>query len=163
VAFRAVGRDAAGEDVEPLPGGEIPRLPVDRIGKVTRRKKIDGSRLIFRVEEQDLFQAPSNPRKAYLLQRLRMDDGRGFEHGHDEFRIAYYMIGHKGRSRNKWAFGQFAPIMTPEDLAAIVQRMRDRGWLTEVAPPPADETLAPNDHSSTERLETGHADHRDGQ
>ena len=48
-----------------------------------------------------------------------MDDGEGFDKGHAEYRIAYYMIGHK-RARNKWAFGQFAPIITPEDLEEII-------------------------------------------
>jgi hypothetical protein len=60
-----------------------------------------------------------------------MDDGTGFENGHDEFRIAYYMIGHKGRARGRWAFGQFAPIMTPEDLAEIIARMRSLGWMRQ--------------------------------
>ena len=78
-----------------------------------------------------MFHAPSNPRKAYLLQKLRMDDGKGFENGHDEYRIANYMIGHKGRVRNKWAFGQFAPIMTPGDLAEIISRMTVLGWVPD--------------------------------
>jgi hypothetical protein len=71
---------------------------------------------VFRVDEQDLLVAPSNRKKAYLLQKVCMDDGKGFEMGHDEYRIAYYMIGNKGRAKGKWAFGQFAPIMTSEDL-----------------------------------------------
>jgi hypothetical protein len=99
--------------------------------------------------------------KAYLLQKLRMDHGRGFEHGHDEFRIAYYMIGQKGRARNKWAFGQFAPIMSPDDLTAIIQRMRERGWLAESASAPAGETQAITDQPSIGQLESGHEGHRD--
>jgi hypothetical protein len=129
VAFKAVGSGELDAIIEPLPSGESIGLPLPRIGKVTRTKKIDGTPLVFRVDEEELFHAPGNVMKAYLLQKLRMDDGKGFNEGHDEYRIAYYMIGHKGRSRNKWAFGQFAPIMTPDDLAAIIEHMRDRGWL----------------------------------
>ena len=141
VAFRAVGEAAvaAPAPIDLLAGGVIPELPLPRIGKETRRKKIDGSPLVFVVKQQEVFHAPSNPLKAYLLQKLRMDDGTGYENGHDEFRIAYYMIGHKGRARGRWAFGQFAPIMTPEDLAEIIARMRALGWMqgTEADAAPA--------------------------
>jgi hypothetical protein len=74
----------------------LPELPLPRIGKETRREKIDGSSPVFKVEEQEPFHAPSNPMKAYLLQKLRMDDGDGYEEGYDEYRIACYMVGHRG-------------------------------------------------------------------
>jgi hypothetical protein len=131
VAFRSRSSLATALVASPQPEGELPPLPGSRIGKITRTKKIDGSPLVFRVEDDDLFTAPSNAKKAYLLQKVRIDDGEGFDEGHDEYRIAYYMIGHKKRVSGKWAFGQFAPIMTPEDLVAIVKRMKEKGWLKE--------------------------------
>jgi hypothetical protein len=41
------------------------------------------------------------------------------------------MIGHTKRAHGKWALGQLAPIMTPEDLEAIIKRVKEKGWLNE--------------------------------
>jgi hypothetical protein len=131
VAFRSPSSVAAAPVASPQPEGELLDLPRSRIGKVTRTKKIDGSALVFRVDDDDLFAAPSNDKKAYLLQKVRMDDGNGFDNGHDEYRIAYYMVSHKRHASGRWAFGQFAPIMTLADLVAIIKRMREKGWLRE--------------------------------
>ena len=106
-------------------------LPPSRIGKVTRTKKIDDSPLVYRVEDDDCFVAPSNPGKAFLLQKLRLDNGDGLDSGHHEFRVSYYLIAHKHRMRGQWAFGQSAPMMTAEELKLIVERMRIKGWLQE--------------------------------
>jgi hypothetical protein len=106
-------------------------LPPSRIGKVTRRKKIDGSPLVYRVEDDDCFVAPSNHEKAFLLQRLRLDDGDGLDNGHNEFRVSYYMIAHKPRMKGRWAFGQSAPMMIAEEMKLIVDRLRKKGWLQE--------------------------------
>jgi hypothetical protein len=45
------------------------------------------------------------------------------------FRIGYYMIAHKPRVRGKWAWGQSAAMMTPEELQLIVTQMQGKGWL----------------------------------
>jgi hypothetical protein len=137
VAFRSPSDVAAQARPVQLPDRDLPPLPVSRVGKITRRKKIDGTPLVFRVDDQELFVAPSNRKKAYLLQKIRIDDGEGFVKGHWEYRIAYYMIGHRDRVKGRWAFGQFAPIMTPEDLAAIVQRLQQKGWLAQGSPAPS--------------------------
>ena len=108
----------------------IPPLPKSRRGRVTRRKKIDGTPLIYRVEEDEPpFAAPSNPKKAFYLQKLRFDDGAGFDQGHVEYKISYYMVAHKGQRRGKWAFAQFAPMMTAEEFQMILQVMRRKGWI----------------------------------
>ena len=129
VAFKSPNSVASALVAAPQPAGELPSLPRSRIGTISRRKKVDGSPLVFRVDEDDVFAASSNSRKAYLLQKVRVDDGEGFVQGHDEYRIAYYMIGHRPRARGKWAFGQYAPMMTLADVTAILRRMREKGWL----------------------------------
>ena len=111
-----------------IPNASVPPLPPSRVGKVTRTKKIDGSPLIYRVEVDEFFVAPSNPKKAFYLQKLRFDDGDGFEKGHDEYRICYYMIAHKPRTKGKWAFAQYAPFLTGEELKLIVQKMQSKKW-----------------------------------
>lgn len=119
-------------DTIPLPDAAPsvhPPLPPSRIGVVTRTEKIDGSPMVFRVEDEEFFVAPSNPGKAFRLQQLRFDDGAGFEAGHTEYRICYYMIAHRPRMKGKWAFGQFAPLMTPEELSLIVAKLKNKGWI----------------------------------
>lgn len=111
----------------------VPPLPPSRKGAITRTERIDGSPLVYRVEDEDIFIAPSNPRKAFLLHKLGVDDGNGVENGSVMFRIGYYMIAHKPRVKGKWAWGQFAPMMTPEELDLIVRRLREKGWLSEGA------------------------------
>ncbi|MBN2384563.1 hypothetical protein JXQ70_16945 [bacterium] len=111
----------------PLPGISPPLF--SRIGEITRTKKIDGSPLVYRVEDEEVFIAPSNEGKAFCLQKLRFDDGRGIENGHIEFRICYYMKIHKEHNQGKWGFGQFAPMMTEDELKLVVKRMKEKGWL----------------------------------
>ena len=102
----------------------MPPLP-SRLGKTTRRKKIDGTPLIYTVEDEVLFVAPSNPRKAFCAQKLRLPDGS------EEFRICYYMIAHKPRMKGRWAFGQYAPFMTFAELTMMIEKVKAKGWLPE--------------------------------
>jgi hypothetical protein len=98
-----------------------PPLP-SRLGKRSERTSIDGAPFSYVVENESVFVAPSNPAKAYSLQCLKHDDGTF------SYRICYYMIAHKPRMRGKWAFGQFAPIMSPNDLSLIHEKMRELDW-----------------------------------
>jgi hypothetical protein len=99
-----------------------PPLP-SRLGKKTRRKTIDGAPLNYVVEDEEVFVAPSDETKAFCFQKLRFDDGRV------EFRLCYYMIARRPRMKGKWAFGQFAPMMTPEELEMVFEIARRRGWI----------------------------------
>jgi hypothetical protein len=98
-------------------------LPKSRIGKRTNRKTIDGQPMVYEVIDEDIFLAPSNDRKAFCLHKLRFDDGK------EQIRIAYYMIAEKPRMRGKWAFGQFAPMMTTEEMSLIYERAKAKGWI----------------------------------
>jgi len=98
------------------------------IGEVTITKKIDGSPLVFRVEDEIVFLATANPKKAFCVQLLRMWDDEGFDKGLIEYRICYYMIAHKPRMKDRWAFGQFAPMFTPEDFASLITKVQKKGW-----------------------------------
>jgi hypothetical protein len=108
---------------------KFPPLPTSRRGVITETKKIDGSPMVYRVEDDAIFEAPSNPAKAFLLQKLAFDEGQGFENGPVMFRIGYYMIAHEPRMRGKWAWGQSAAMMTPLELKIIAKEMEERGWL----------------------------------
>jgi hypothetical protein len=108
---------------ELLGGGNMTPILPSRIGKTTRRRKIDGSPLVYTVEDEESFLALSNRNKAFYLQKLR------FDNGHEEYRICYYMIAEKPRMRGKWAFGQSAPMMTSDEMRLIFQKMQAKGWL----------------------------------
>ena len=81
--------------------------------------------MVYTFEDEEVFVAPSNEKKAFCFQKLRFDDGR------EEYRICYYMIAHKPRMKGKWAFGQFAPMMRAEELKLIFEKAKAKGWLRE--------------------------------
>ena len=99
-----------------------PALP-SRLGKRTETKGIDGSPMVYTIIDEEVFLAKSNPKKAFCLHKIRYEDGR------EEFRIGYYMIAHKPRMRGKWAWGQFAPMMTKEEMTEISDKLKIRGWI----------------------------------
>lgn len=99
-----------------------PPLP-KRLGKKTERVGISGKPLIYTVVDEGVFLAKSNPNKAFCIHKLRHADGR------EEFRIGYYMIAHKPRMKGKWAWGQFAPMMTKEEMSEIFDTIKKNGWM----------------------------------
>jgi hypothetical protein len=99
-----------------------PALP-SRRGKTTKTKGIDGRSIEFTVVDEDIFPALSNEGKAFCLHKIRHKTGK------EEFRIGYYMIAHKPRMKGKWAWGQYAPIMTAEEMRMIFERAKAKGWI----------------------------------
>ena len=99
-----------------------PPLP-SRKGKTTRRKDIRGRPMVYTVADEDVFVAKGNPNKAFAIHKLQHKDGR------EEFRIGYYMIAVRPRAKGKWAWGQFAPMMTREEMAEIFGHLKAKGWI----------------------------------
>jgi hypothetical protein len=94
-----------------------------RLGKKTKTKKIDGTPLIYTIIDEEVFLAKSSTKKAFCLHKLRHEDGK------EEFRIGYYMIAHKPRMRGRWAWGQYAPMMTKEEMAEIFDKLKTKRWI----------------------------------
>jgi hypothetical protein len=65
-------------------------------------------------------------RKKQLTEK---DPSIRFKDPREEFRIAYYMIAEKPRMRGKWAWGQFAPMMTAEEMRMFFEKARKKGWI----------------------------------
>jgi len=99
-----------------------PPLP-SRLNKTTKTKNIDGNPFEFKIVEEEIFPAPSNSRKAFCLHKIRHASGK------EEFRIGYYMISQRPRMKGKWAWGQYAPIMTAEEMRMIFERAKAKGWI----------------------------------
>jgi len=79
--------------------------------------------MVYIVVDEDVFIAPSSLNKAFAVHKLKFADDR------EEFRIGYYMIAQRPRAKGKWAWGQFAPMMTKEDMAAIFDHLKAKGWI----------------------------------
>jgi hypothetical protein len=99
-----------------------PPLP-SRLGKTTKRKNIHGLPMVYKVIDEDVFIAPANPDKAFAIHKIEFKGGR------EEFRVGYYMIAQRPRLKGKWAWGQFAPMMTKEDMTAIFKHVKAKGWI----------------------------------
>lgn len=82
IAFRSPGMSPTDVETVVLAVEDIPPLPSPRIGQETDTRRIDGSRLHFVVRDGVCLQAPSNPFKAFLVQKIQIDDGEGLENGH---------------------------------------------------------------------------------
>jgi hypothetical protein len=92
-----------------------PPLPT-RKGKKTHLKTIHGHPTSYEVVDEDVFVALSDPDKAFAIHKLKYNDGS------EEFRIGYYMIAQRPRMKGKWAWGQYAPMMTEKEMADIFDR-----------------------------------------
>lgn len=73
------------ERLPAIAGLDSPLL--SNIGEATSTEKIDGSPLVFRVEEESLFLASNSPKKTFPEQLLRMWDVTRFNNGLIEYRI----------------------------------------------------------------------------
>jgi hypothetical protein len=94
-----------------------------KIGDRGRLKAPDGFVLKFVIMDEILRPQDSNKQKYFCLQRLR------FDHGSEEYRLGYYIIGKKGARKDKWVWGQFCPLLPQEDLEWLVSEARRRKWL----------------------------------
>jgi len=89
-----------------------------------RARKIEGGSREFQVKKYvGIVPSNSDGDKVVFLQELEFEDGS------KEFRLGYYIIGHKGRFKGKWAWGQFAPFIPAEDLTKLMERAREKGIL----------------------------------
>jgi hypothetical protein len=79
--------------------------------------------VVYTVVDEDVFVAPTNSDKAFAIHKLKFSDGR------TEFRIGYYMIAQRPRVKGKWAWGQYAPMMTKEEMAEIFSRVKAKRWI----------------------------------
>jgi hypothetical protein len=99
-----------------------PPLPYN-VGKTRTIPAIDGRICHFRIEDEIIRPQGNSDRKIIVLQRMRF-----LEEDRIEFRFGYYMIGLKPKTRGRWVWGQFCLLIPEEDLLALLQEARRRGW-----------------------------------
>jgi hypothetical protein len=102
--------------------GDWPPLPVS-VGKTRRMPTIDGRVRHLRIEDEIVRPQTGSDRKLIVFQRMRI-----IEENRVEFRFGYYMIGVKPKARGRWIWGQFCLLIPEEDLLALMDEAKCRGW-----------------------------------
>lgn len=95
--------------------------------KLIKLKAIEGGGIknIWVREKRTLMPQTNHYGKVFTFERLRFIEATGKKTdrekvGRIEYRIGYYIIGHKGKSRNKWTWGQFCPMIPQKDFNKLV-------------------------------------------
>jgi len=90
-----------------------------------RARRVNGGSRSFRVKEFVSI-VPSNSKgdKLALLEELEFEDGS------KELRLGYYKIGHRGRMKGKWAWGQYALFIPADDLLKLIERGKEKGIIS---------------------------------
>jgi len=96
------------------------RIPL-RFSLVGRARKIDDGHRGFLVKNYASI-VPSNSKgdKVAVLEELEFEDGS------KELRLGYYIIGHKGRVKGKWAWGQYALFIPARDLVKLIEKGKEK-------------------------------------
>jgi len=94
-------------------------LRFSRAGRA--RRKNSGFRSFQVKEFLSIVPSNSDGDKVALLQKLEFEDGK------TELRLGYYIIGHRGRMRGKWAWGQYALFIPAEDLVELIEKGKEKG------------------------------------
>jgi len=101
--------------------GEIPKPP-SHIGTKVEIENRDGNKERYTIVDEIIEK--ENEEKAVYLQKMEFDDK------HIEFRMAYWIVGNEQKKMaGKWAFGQFAPMISKEVFEKIVKKAREKGWI----------------------------------
>lgn len=101
---------------------EWPPLP-NNIGKTRMIRSIDGAKRYFRIDDEIIHPQSNSTRKIIVFQKMHF-----VEENRVEFRLGYYMIGVKPRSKGRWVWGQFSLLLPEEDLTAIMAEANRRKW-----------------------------------
>lgn len=91
-------------------------------------KTISGKEVEPTIEERIAIPQSNYNGKVFVLEKIKRKDDSA------EFRIGYYIIGKRGRFRDRWAWGQFAPFIPPKDLNRLIKLAKKHfsGWTIEI-------------------------------
>ncbi len=95
----------------------------------------------FFVREAWTFMAQHNfDEKVFVVERPRKEGREGslareFRDGEIEYRIGYFIIGKNGKLRDRWAWGQFCPLIPAQDLRKLVEKAEREGTILPASSP----------------------------
>lgn len=85
----------------------------------------DGEKVRGTISACVRLQESGHKNKQFVLERIRFDNFPGYPK--TLFRIGYFMLGKKRRMRNKWAWGQYAPLFKRQDLKRLISKAQQKG------------------------------------
>jgi|GEM_PF-3934072 hypothetical protein len=103
----------------PIKEAGLQTLRVNKKGKIT---DINGRKLSFEITKvvallQTKYLSDIEG-KLYVLEKLK------FKNGEEYFRFGYYIVGKRGKAKDRWAWGQFSPIGPIDDFWRIVEKAK---------------------------------------
>ena len=108
-----------------------------KTNSVIKVKDIGRKGTCFFVREAWTFLVQSNlSEKVFIIERLRKESTEGkiihqssWNKGDIEYRIGYFIIGKIGRTKGKWIWGQFCPLIPAQDLTALLKKAKKEGLI----------------------------------
>jgi hypothetical protein len=85
----------------------------------------DGEKVSGTISGFVKLQESGHKNKYFVLQKIHFDNFPGYPK--TLFRVGYFMLGTKGRMRNKWVWGQYAPLFKRRDLKRLISKAKRRG------------------------------------
>lgn len=108
-----------------------------KINSVIKVKDIGRKGTCFFVREAWTFLVQSNlSEKVFIIERLRKELTKGkiihqssWNKGDIEYRIGYFIIGKIGKTRERWVWGQFCPLIPHQDLISLLDKAKKDGTI----------------------------------
>lgn len=101
---------------------DLPPFPNNK-GKTRLIKAIDGKKRQLYIEDEIIIKQSNSQRKIIVFQKMRH-----LEQERIEFRLGYYMIGVRPKTKGRWVWGQFSLLIPELDLFVIITEAIKRGW-----------------------------------
>ena len=98
----------------------LPPRP-DNIGKRRTFTSITGRKVHLVVKDEIIV--PHGGGKLIYFQQFQFEEDQRIE-----YRLTYYMIGHKPARRGRWVFGQYSLCLPAKELSVLLKEARKRGW-----------------------------------
>lgn len=99
-----------------------PNLP-SNIGDVSLIMDINGIKKTIKILDEIMIPASNLPEKALCFQKVMF-----VEDNKIELRLAYYMVGVRGKTKGRWVWGQYATFILVEDMKRIIEKATEKGW-----------------------------------
>jgi len=84
-------------------------------------KSIVGEDRLWNIKKYKLIPQSNNLEKIFAIELMEDATNKKIK----EVRIGYYIIGKKGRLKNKWAWGQFCPFFPQKDLKKALKIIKE--------------------------------------
>ena len=92
-------------------------------GKIKKINTIWGNVIHWEITDEILEICEGAPHKLLVFQKIKI-----IEQEKIEFRIGYYMIGVKKRTKGRWVWGQYCPMVPSSNLTSLIKKAKDRNW-----------------------------------